>query len=119
MGGPVRSWVNDDSVAGGPRFHHACGPQSQQEGDQRRPGNARSRWSRNRAMSPLRALTTRLLASTNPFRMDPRLDRLVERLCATVPPASRVLNLGAGKTDFEGPVLNLDLEPFPGVDVVA
>jgi SAM-dependent methyltransferase len=70
-------------------------------------------------MNPLRALYLRLLVSPNPFRMDPRLDRLVESLCAKAPSGSHVLNLGARATDYEGAVLNLDLEPFPGVDVVA
>lgn len=70
-------------------------------------------------MNPMRSLYHRLLVAPNPFRMDPRLDRLVEGLCAAAPPGGRVLNLGARTTSYEGPVLNLDLEAFPGVDVVA
>jgi SAM-dependent methyltransferase len=69
-------------------------------------------------MNPLRALYLRLLVSPNPFRMDARLDHLVETLCATAPAGSHVLNLGARTTSYKGPVLNLDIEAFVGVHVV-
>jgi SAM-dependent methyltransferase len=69
-------------------------------------------------MKPLRALYLRLLVSPNPFRMDPRLDHLVERICATAPVGSHVLNLGSRTTSYKGPVVNLDIEAFAGVDVV-
>src|SRR5262245_47318352 len=69
-------------------------------------------------MNPFRALYLRFLVSPNPFRMDPRLDHLVERLCGTTPPGKLVLNLGARTTRYPGPVVNLDLEPFSGVSVV-
>jgi SAM-dependent methyltransferase len=65
----------------------------------------------------LRRAYLRAIVPPNPFRMDPELDALVLRLCLEVRPGSRVLNLGARATTYPGPVVNLDLEAFPGVHV--
>jgi SAM-dependent methyltransferase len=62
-----------------------------------------------------RALYDRLAVAPNPFRFDPRLDRLVERLCAGGGPGFLVLNLGSGSTSYGKSVVNQDLFPFRGV----
>jgi SAM-dependent methyltransferase len=49
--------------------------------------------------------------------MDPRQDERVRRLCREMRAGARVLNLGSRATAYEGPVVNLDLEPFTGVHV--
>jgi SAM-dependent methyltransferase len=57
------------------------------------------------------------LVSPNPFLVNRTLDQRVERLCAEAPPGSHVLNLGSRTTEYPGPVVNLDLEPFAGVHI--
>ena len=62
-------------------------------------------------------VTTAVAVPPNPYRFDPRLDNLVERLCHDLGTGQRVLNLGSGSTDYGDRVLNLDLSAFPGVNV--
>jgi SAM-dependent methyltransferase len=59
----------------------------------------------------------RFAVSPDPFRFDPRLDRLVRRLCSQADRDRRVLNLGSGMTTYGPGTVNLDLEPFDGVSV--
>jgi SAM-dependent methyltransferase len=62
-----------------------------------------------------RRLYDRMAVAPNPFRFDPRLDRLVETLCADEQPGFRVLNLGSGSTSYGASVVNQDLFAFRGV----
>ena len=68
-------------------------------------------------MNALRRLHLRLAVPPTPFRMNPRLDQLVEDLCRKGEDGARVLNLGAGSASLEGRVVNLDIERFAGVHV--
>lgn len=67
----------------------------------------------------LRRLYHRLIVPPDPFRFDPRLDRLVDALCRAAPPERPVLNLGSGRTRLGPKVLNLDLFQVAGVNVQA
>jgi hypothetical protein len=65
----------------------------------------------------LRRLYLRAIVPPDPFRFDPRLDRLVVELCRDADVGRPVLNLGSGSTAFGPGVVNLDLRCFPGVAV--
>jgi SAM-dependent methyltransferase len=67
-------------------------------------------------MSLAQRIVGRLATPPPPYRLDPRLDRLVIGLCADVGDGL-VLNLGCGVTRYGRRVINLDVEPFPEVDV--
>lgn len=73
----------------------------------------------NPATSLARRLHHRLIVPPDPFRFDPRLDRLVNALCQAAPPDRPVLNLGSGHTRLGPRVINLDLFPSAGVNVQA
>jgi SAM-dependent methyltransferase len=68
-------------------------------------------------MTPLRRLYLRFIVPPTPFRMDPELERLVEDTCRSVR-GGRVLNVGSGRTRYPGRVVNVDLEAFPGVQLL-
>ena len=68
-------------------------------------------------MSLVGRVYQRLVAPPPPYRLDPRLDRLVERICRDLDEGQRALNLGCGGTRYGPRVVNLDLAPMPAVDV--
>ena len=70
-------------------------------------------------MGLFRRLRLRLAVPPNPFRFDPRLDERVEQLCASVNLDQWALNLGSGSTKYGARTINLDIQPFRGVGVVA
>jgi SAM-dependent methyltransferase len=69
-------------------------------------------------VNPLRRAYLWLVVPPDPFRFDPRLEEVVRGLLASVPSPEPVLNLGSGSTAYGSRVLNVDLQPFPGVQVV-
>lgn len=65
----------------------------------------------------LRSAYLRLATPPDPFLFDSRLDHLVSDLCGRLGGSEMALNLGSGSTSFGDRVINLDLMPFPGVQV--
>ena len=68
-------------------------------------------------MNPVRRLYHWLVVPPNPFRFDPRCEALVDRLCSHARRGAPILNLGSGATRYGTRVVNLDLRPFPGVQL--
>ena len=58
-----------------------------------------------------------LAVPPNPFRFDPRLDRLVAELCASIGENEIALNLGSGTTTHGERIVNVDMLDAPTVDV--
>lgn len=69
-------------------------------------------------MNPLRRAYLHAVVSPDPFRFDPRLDRLVDRLCDQSE-TTWVVNLGSGSTGRRRRVINVDIGAYSGVDVRA
>jgi SAM-dependent methyltransferase len=65
----------------------------------------------------LRQAYLRAVVAPDPFRFDPRLERLVRDICDRSASAGRVLNLGSGKTRYGSRTINLDLQAHPTVQV--
>jgi SAM-dependent methyltransferase len=68
-------------------------------------------------MDALRRLYLRVVVPPNPFRFDQRLDHLVRQLCCSASSETWVLNLGSGSTTYGARTLNLDVQPFKGVQI--
>jgi hypothetical protein len=64
-------------------------------------------------------LVAKLYSPPDPFRFDPRLDRLVEDLCRISKPESLILNLGSGTTRYGPHTVGVDLQAYSGVRVCA
>jgi SAM-dependent methyltransferase len=71
------------------------------------------------ARTGLRAIERRLasVSQTHVFK-SPALDRLVDDFVAAVPGRGPILNIGAGDTDYGPRMVNLEIAPAPGIDVV-
>jgi SAM-dependent methyltransferase len=70
-------------------------------------------------VKPLHWLRLRAAVPPNPFRFDPRLERLVDSLSDRIGAGGRGVNLGSGETLFGPRVVNVDLKAFPGVHIRA
>jgi hypothetical protein len=70
-------------------------------------------------MTVLRRAYLRLAVPPDPFFFDPRLERMVQRLCDDTASSGWVLNIGSGRTRLGSRTINLDIQAHPTVQVRA